>query len=114
MNSTLYNMFLAQLGRADDKDMEEFMAKYNLDPYGETSARMDGMGLGQSEMLASRERWAAGQESTDAQMDAQYAFHIKHGWHGRPAMLPTVASAPMDVTQEEMQPKRKKTKGNRE
>ena len=63
VNSTLYNMFLAQLGRADDKDMEEFMAKYNLDPYGETSARRDGMGLGQSEMLASSDLGANGQAS---------------------------------------------------
>lgn len=106
VNSTLYHIFYAQLGQPDDMEMEEFMLKYDLDPYGESTARMEGMGLGQAGMLASRNRRAAGQESTDAQMDAQYAFHIDHGGHGGPAMLPAVASAQLAEVEEVVQPKR--------
>ena len=72
-NSTLCAIFYAQLGKPDSLEMDEFMLKYNLDPYGESDARMEGFGLGQADMLASRNRLEAGEQSTDAQLDAQHA-----------------------------------------
>ena len=40
----LSHMFYAQLGKADGLEMEEFIMKHILDPYGESTARM-GRGL---------------------------------------------------------------------
>ena len=72
------------------------------------TARMERMWLGQADMQASRTRLAARQESTDAQLDAQYAYHIEHGGHGGPAMHPAVASAQMVEVEEVVQPKRQR------
>ena len=88
-NSTLCAIFYAQLGKADGLEMDDFMMKYNIDPYGEndhpygeSDASMAGFGLGQADMLASRNRWEAGQQSTTAQLDAQHSWHVEHGGHG--------------------------------
>ena len=114
-NSTLCAIFYAQLGKADGLEMDEFMLKYNVDPYGEndhpfgeSEARMAGFGLGQADMLASRDRLQAGQQSTDAQLDAQHAWHIEHGGHGGPPMSTHVASAQLAQVDEVVQPKRQR------
>ena len=95
--------------------MDESMLKYNVDPYGEndhpygeSEARMAGFGLGQADMLASRNRLEAGQESTNAQLDAQHAWHIEHGGHGGPPMSTHVASAQVAEVDEVVQPKRQR------
>ena len=51
-NSTLCAIFYAQLGKADGLEMDEFMLKYNVDPfgendhpYGESETRMAGLVL---------------------------------------------------------------------
>ena len=107
-NSTLCAIFYAQLGKPDSLEMDEFMLKYNLDPYGESDARMEGFGLGQADMLASRNRLEAGQQSTDAQLDAQHAWHVEHGGHGGPPMSTHVASAQVAQIDEVVQPKRQR------
>jgi hypothetical protein len=92
-NSSLCAIFYAQLGKPDGLEMDEFMIKYDVNPYGESNARMEGFGLGQADMLASRNRLEAGQQSTDAQLDAQHAWHMEHGERGGPPMSTHVASA---------------------
>ena len=59
-------------------------------------------------MLASRNRLEAGQESTNAQLDAQHAWHIEHGGHGGPPMSTHVASAQVAEVDEVVQPKRQR------
>ena len=88
---------LRAAGKPDGLEMDEFMIKYDVNPYGEPNARMEGFGLGQADMLASRNRLEAGQQSTNAQLDAQHAWHMEHGARGGPPMSTHVASA--EVTQ---------------
>ena len=74
----------------------------------ESEARMAGFGLGQADMIASRNRLEAGQESTNAQLDAQHAWHVEHGGHGGPPMSTHVASAQVAQVDEVVQPKRQR------
>ena len=107
----------AQLGKADGLEMDEFMLKYNIDPYGanahpcgESDATMAGFGLSQADMLASRNRLEVGQESTDACTVGRSA-RVAHGawwaWR-RPPMSTHVASAQLAQVDEVVQPKRQR------
>ena len=114
-NSSLCAIFYAQLGKPDGLELDEFMFKYNIDPYGanahpcsESDGAMAGFGLSQADMLASRARLEVGQESTDAQLDAQHAWHMEHGEHGGPPVSTHVASAQLVQLDEVVPPKRQR------
>ena len=80
------------------------MLKHNLDPYGESTARMEGFGLGQAGMVASRNRLEAGRQDTNPQLDA----YFEHGGHGGLPIFPAVASAQLAQVDEVVQPKRQR------